>query len=241
MSDYLHHVALRMLEEPPGGDAMILPGTSMVFPLHINHEQDDIVNEAEYPKEISTAPIVANDDQPVNVIRLFEKPEDNRQSSADVTSSYIQPRLQPADLITGAHAPERNSKPIEALPENESPTTIVNNDSMVQKIAPHVIEHKHDTVTIETEKTHTFQLKNVLTHQEIQQPEAVPQSHVLPPEPAPLHKVPSPNKLTIGKITVEIVRPVQPQLQTKERIITRIVSSTPKDSEGTNKLSYGLR
>jgi len=144
-------------------------------------------------------------------------------------------------LITGAHAPERNSKPTEALPENESPTTIVNNDSMVQKIAPHVIEHKHDTVTIETEKTHTFQLKNVLTHQEIQQPEANSQSHVLPPEPPPLHKVPSPNKLTIGKITVEIVRPVQPQLQTKERIITRIVSSTPKDSEGTNKLSYGLR
>ena len=242
MSDYLHDVALRTLDEPPGGNAMILPGTSMVFPLHINHEQDETANEAEYPKDINTAPITTKeDDQPQNVIRFFEKPEHSLQPSPAITSSYIRPRLQPADLTIDQQGTDENIDSIAARPEKELPATLGNNDSTEQKTSPHVIEHRHDTVILETEKTHTFHLKEVLTQKEIKLPERVQQSHILPPEPTPLHKVPSPNKLTIGKITVEIVRPVQPQLNTKERIITRIVSSTPKDGDGTNKLSYGLR
>jgi hypothetical protein len=241
MSDYLHHVALRMLEELPGDNTMILPGASMVFPLHISHEQDEQGSVEEDPKDNPANIGISEDDQPVNVIRFFEKPELNRQPLADITSSYLQPRLQPADPTHDEQDPEKDINSNVTLPEKELPASLENSDSNFQKTAPHVIAHQHETVRLETEKTHTFHLKEVLTKKEIQQPEEFQQWHILPPEPPQLQKVPSSNKLIIGKITVEIVRPVQPQLKTQERIITRIASSTPKDSDGTNKLRYGLR
>lgn len=60
-------------------------------------------------------------------------------------------------------------------------------------------------------------------------------------EPLP-QKITTPNKLVIGKITVEIVQPVQPTAKTKERIITRVVNTTAGNSSsaGRNKLSFGL-
>jgi hypothetical protein len=60
-------------------------------------------------------------------------------------------------------------------------------------------------------------------------------------EPLP-QKITTPNKLVIGKITVEIVQPVQPAVKTRERIITRIVHTGAGNgnSGGRNKLSFGL-
>ena len=60
-------------------------------------------------------------------------------------------------------------------------------------------------------------------------------------EPLP-QKIITPNKLVIGKITVEIVQPVQPPVKTRERIITRIVNTAAGNSSsaGRSKLSFGL-
>jgi hypothetical protein len=45
MSDYLHDVALRMMDEPPGGNAMITAWNIHSFSTPHHHEQDETAND----------------------------------------------------------------------------------------------------------------------------------------------------------------------------------------------------
>jgi len=87
---------------------------------------------------------------------------------------------------------------------------------------------KQEIVPVTTEEKNIPVVKQLMPAATLQEP--VPQ------------KITTPNKLVIGKITVEIVQPVQPAVKTRERIITRIVHTGAGNgnSGGRNKLSFGL-
>ena len=238
MSDYLHNVALRMLDTPPGGEATLMPGTSIVFPLHVNDENIREPDSLKYPDD-SNAPSAITS-QHVNVTHVFEKESEISRPSIPPTPSYIQPRLQPIEVTRSIEKSEKIIGP-EATSEKLSALRHEQDDVQPEKKPKQEVERMYETEILRTEETHFIHSKQILKEKEKQRPEIVPHVHILPPDPLPIQKIPSSGKLTIGKITVEIVRPLQPQIKTKERIVTRIVSTSPKESDGTNKLSYGLR
>ncbi len=239
MSDYLHNVALRMLDTPPAGEATLMPGTSIVFPLHVNDEDIKEPDSLKYPDDSNTPS--ANTSQHVNVTHVFEKASDISRHSIPPAPSYIQPRLQPIEVTRSIEKSEKIISPPEATSEKLSALRHEQVDVQAEKKPKQEVERKYETELLRTEETHSIHSKQILKEKEKQRPEIVPQAHILPPDPLPIQKIPSSGKLTIGKITVEIVRPLLPQIKAKERIVTRIVSTSPKDSDGTNKLSYGLR
>jgi hypothetical protein len=240
MSDYLHNVALRMLDALPAGEATLMPGTSIVFPLHINDVDNKEPDSLNYPDADSDITSTERDKH-VSITHVFEKTSGISQPAISDTPTYMQPRLQPVEVTRSIEKSEKIINPIEATPEMLSATKHEPEDFHSKKNQRKEVERKHVTEILRTEEAHSIHLTQILRAKEKQQPEIVPPAHILPPESLPVQKIPSQKKLTIGKITVEIVRPLQPQIKTKEKIVTRIVSSPPKESDGTNKLSYGLR
>ena len=238
MSDYLHHVATRMLDEPATTDNnMLLAGKSIVFPTHINETEDDVSQSLVYPRHEN--PVDRGTEEHVRIMRIEERIEKPRQREAEVEHSYLQPRLRANEDEVASPSAKQISTPDDLAEVKYSPDSPLK-EASVQNAELNTIERILQSEILKSEKTTSqLQVKETSYEKETLRPEFVQNTMLVPPEPI-LQKVPSTNKLTIGKITVEIIRPAQPQVKTKERVVTHVVSSPVKEG-GTSKLSYGLR
>lgn len=127
--------------------------------------------------------------------------------------------------------------------ETKEITPVTGNDGKQQLLQP-VAPPSLSPVTINKEETPGQAIKKEMVPVTVTEQHLPPAKQLLPAaghEPWP-QKITTPNKLVIGKITVEIVQPVQPPAKTRERIITRVVNTAAGNSSsaGRNKLSFGL-
>lgn len=236
MSEYLHQVALRIQDEQQARDSMLLPRTDIVFPMH--SQDEDQPSTLEYPSQMNVDARGGAEHQ--TITRVVESVESSRSPLPSNAPTYIQSRLIYNQNTEKESVLEKQIVTEILSPEKEVRAATETKEILSDKFGPNT-EYTFNSEK-STEKITTLQsLEDIPKEKGIPQPNIVQHKSILPPEPLPPQKIPSVNKLTIGKITVEVVRSAQPQVRTKEKIITRIVSSQDKDNTGTSKLSYGLR
>jgi len=238
MTNYLQHVALRMEGNVPTEEAMILPGKMVSFPAHMNGDDEQIPIAPEYPVE---ADPVVHAHKHYHIAPESAKPIAPSAVLPTPTSSYIDTRLQHPIKASVTSKTEKKVMSVEE-PSIEKISSPAKPGDPEVVIAKENIEPREMVTTIlKTEQRKTSSEKEITIAREVRQPEHVHHTPMLPPEPLPPQKIPAANKLTIGKISVEIVRPSQPVVKTKERVVTRVVSAGAQESGGTNKLSFGLK
>lgn len=239
MTNYLQHVALRMDGNASTREAMILPGKVVSFPARLGREDEQTPMAPGYPVEDS--PTVTHEHKHYHIVPESAKSDKPSPWQPTATPSYIRARLQhPVE----ASVVSKIEKPVMAIDEpsrQKIPAPVKPADPKVVEPEGNIIPGEKITRILKIEQQETSPEKETRIEREIRQPEHIHHTHILPPEPLPPQKIPTVNKLTIGKINVEIVRPPQPVVKTKERVVTRIVSTGANESVGTNKLSFGLK
>lgn len=239
MNSYLQHVALRMEGNLPTMETMILPAKEVPHPPDIK-EAEEIQTALEYPKDYSHP--VTNTHAHVHVTES-DKSEIPSPVMPAVGPSYIQSRLQSFDHESPESKPINRFNAIQKTPDQSVTSPLEFKQLTVSKTEDHLLHHENGTSEVyrKTEEINVLRETEKRILKEIRQPEFTPYAPILPVEPLPPQKIPVANKLTIGKITVEIIRPGQPAVKTKEQVVTRIISSPPKENNSTSKLSYGLK
>jgi hypothetical protein len=171
-----------------------------------------------------------------------EQPDDKKQTV------YIRSQLERTSVLPISKAqqqaitiPDVSGK--KTTRDTNEVTPVINDAGQLQPLQP-AVPPSLSPVTIHKEAMPGQAIKKEMVQAAVTEqywPVAKQLMPVAGLEPLP-QKITTPNKLVIGKITVEIVQPVQPTAKTKERIITRVVNTTAGNSSsaGRNKLSFGL-
>jgi hypothetical protein len=183
----------------------------------VEREEESIV-----AKNKSTEPLTFSIKKPWQKLDL-QKQEMLRNADEsifmDTTIPKITPEIKEAQKITPVKNESDNREPVpdkDIIPVKKQVITLT---PLIEKAAEVKNNHLRNNPKIERLRP--------------AQPEMD-----LPQKQQHNHPNQQPNKLVIGKIIVEILPPKQPLPQ---KVITRVVQSSPKDSFPTsNKLSFGL-
>jgi hypothetical protein len=181
MSDYLHQVTARMLDEPLVTASMILPEKSIAFPVRSGDEENEHP-QLQYPLDVHRP--VGPTEEYVKVIRVEEDGEKPGQSAPEPTQSYIQPRLKFLDVEEVDLASHKQLRRAEDLPEVRYSAEVSQKEENERKTEQHTIEHIHESEIFKSEKINSLLHRTeALREKEIRHQEVVQQTLLVPPEP----------------------------------------------------------